>query len=476
MNYVSDADRLIPAADHKSSLKYKAGDTGNIMQVVLDCYRKKNGQLKRFAPTLHGRNVYETCSNIWHFVKENIRYKEDPPGQQWVKEPARVWADKVCDCKSYSIFIASALRHNGINGFFRFVSFSDSIEPTHVYIVVPDNGRLIKIDCVLPRFDTEKPFEHNYDYPMTRIYSLSGIGSTAFSSDKEEIDYKSKAIQNLVAQRYVEAQENGGYLSAERDRQYQQAMYNVFEEGPMPAARIGTTAQGATQYIQTAANSTGNGGFSSQAAQALMATSNPVSAAQYFMQHPDGGPFGGVSNVKTAFQLFSAAGVSPSFFSTFSFLKFLDNSEHQWKSRLATMKSWDANKRIAWYIDRLTNGGGDEQDAIQYSEMFGTRHEQIDDTASVDFNLAARFNQIVLQKFLGGNPNNTMGFWKLPGNTILCDLSKAVNRPTLSPEEIEAVTKATEEQPDQDDTQTNNKKKTLTYLGLGAAALFMLVK
>jgi Transglutaminase-like superfamily len=153
------ANRLIPPARHKSLVKVKRGTTKDIMEVVLSCYNEANGQVKKFAPLLKSSNKYTTCRNVWEFVKDNIAYKIDPPGEQWIKEPARVWLDKECDCKSYSVFIASLLHHLGINAKFRFVSFdSYNPEPTHVYVVVPGTEEII-LDCVMPHFDSEAPYK-----------------------------------------------------------------------------------------------------------------------------------------------------------------------------------------------------------------------------------------------------------------------------------------------------------------------------
>ncbi|MEO5681451.1 MAG: transglutaminase-like domain-containing protein [Chitinophagaceae bacterium] len=173
------ANRTIPKPQLQQQVLYNDGDTGDIMKEVLQCFEESKMQLENFAPHLKGRSLRITCNNIWRFVKENISYKVDPPGVQWIKEPVRTWHDKVCDCKSYSIFIASLLHNLGIKGTFRFVSFkAGDSTPTHVYVVVKDGDSLIKIDGVMPGFDIEKPFNHKHDYNMSQISRMSGIGNT----------------------------------------------------------------------------------------------------------------------------------------------------------------------------------------------------------------------------------------------------------------------------------------------------------
>lgn len=175
MDLRSVANRTIAPAQNKQVLLKDTYRTDDIVKAVFRCYEACNSQVKQFAPALRGATIYETCRNIWNFLKRNIAYRIDPPGDQFIKEPARVWADKYCDCKSYSIFIASLLKHLGIRGVFRFVSYDADPQPTHVYIVVRSRGRDIIIDDVMPRFDAEKKYTYKKDYPMSGLYRVSGL-------------------------------------------------------------------------------------------------------------------------------------------------------------------------------------------------------------------------------------------------------------------------------------------------------------
>ncbi|RYE02262.1 MAG: hypothetical protein EOP50_00515 [Sphingobacteriales bacterium] len=169
------ANATIPRPDGRSVENYADGNTRDIMEQVLKVYRTSSHQLRAFAPSLRGTSMLQTCSNVWGFVKKNIRYKLDPEGVQWVKTPARTWSDKECDCKSYSVFLASCLEALGIKGAFRFVSYDKDPTPTHVYVVVLNQGKEIILDCVLGSFNQEAPYTHKQDYNMSRISTLSGI-------------------------------------------------------------------------------------------------------------------------------------------------------------------------------------------------------------------------------------------------------------------------------------------------------------
>lgn len=172
------ANTTISPVKNTAVLCFEDGKTQDIVTVVLEWHKRYSKEVCRFAPHLQGNNIYETCRNIWFFLKGNIRYKKDPDGMQWIKSPARVWADKSCDCKSYAVFIASVLTCLKIPCNFRFVSFEKGDpKPTHVYIVVPYNGKEIIIDDVMPSFNEEAPYTYKTDY-MTQIIGMNGIPGT----------------------------------------------------------------------------------------------------------------------------------------------------------------------------------------------------------------------------------------------------------------------------------------------------------
>jgi len=143
-------------------------DTQGIIDTVLYADPKAGTYTKDFAKTLKGITVYDTCRNLWQFIKEQIPYKIDSPGYQWIKSPGRLWSEKAGDCKSFSLFTASVLKNLGITYGYRFVSFDSSDPtPTHVYVYVPSPNGEILIDAVWTGpFNTEKPYTYKKDYPI----------------------------------------------------------------------------------------------------------------------------------------------------------------------------------------------------------------------------------------------------------------------------------------------------------------------
>lgn len=112
---------------------------------------------------LMGADDYETARNVWHFVKNNLRYQPDRPGHERVKSPGALFASRVGDCKSFSIAVGALLRAFGIPYFYRFTAYEPG-DVTHVYVVAeaPDYGQII-LDTVHSRFDSEVPYYRRED-------------------------------------------------------------------------------------------------------------------------------------------------------------------------------------------------------------------------------------------------------------------------------------------------------------------------
>lgn len=219
----------IEAANNKTKVKYANGNTGNIIQEVIDCYKSSHQQVKDFAPQLQGSTIQDTCNNVWNFIKYNITYKIDPPGVQWIRTPARLWKDKEGDCKSFSVMAASLLSSLGITPTIRFVSYNpQDATPTHVYVVVKQNGKEIIVDAVYTAFNKQKKYFFKQDYIMPQIARLSGINNTENGNTIKAVSSprsRSLAIDlyQLLSDASIEAANNGGTLSPARA-----ALYNKY--------------------------------------------------------------------------------------------------------------------------------------------------------------------------------------------------------------------------------------------------------
>lgn len=164
---------------------YTNGGTSDIIRVVMMAYDiESDPQIYELAEKLKGSTTVETCKNIWKYLVDNIRYAADSDGDrgEMVRTPARLVHDGTGDCKSYSLFTAVILRYLRITHVFRFASYSERREATHVYVVAFDGKREIVIDAVAKQqLNSPFGFEKKYNYKCdmanggTKISYLSGF-------------------------------------------------------------------------------------------------------------------------------------------------------------------------------------------------------------------------------------------------------------------------------------------------------------
>jgi len=151
--------------------------TDDIINLLIQAHKKSLDDTAELARSITSSSNTDYIRKLYDLVKQNVAYKLDPPDAQFVKSPAQVWRDKFSDCKSYSLFIATALHNAGIPYRYRFVSFNKSRVPTHVYVIVPkQGGGYITLDAVMPGYNQEKPFTFKKDIDMKGLYYVSGIG------------------------------------------------------------------------------------------------------------------------------------------------------------------------------------------------------------------------------------------------------------------------------------------------------------
>lgn len=143
------------------------GNTIDIVKGIMDADKCGVPYVEGEAPKLRANSIYQTCENIYRFVRDNIPYNEDKEGEQLIQSPGELWNNRYRskggtgaggDCKSMSMFCSALLKAMGIYDFkYRFVSEIPDEDLYHVYIIVKDDfgeGYII-LDCTLDEFDKE---------------------------------------------------------------------------------------------------------------------------------------------------------------------------------------------------------------------------------------------------------------------------------------------------------------------------------
>lgn len=195
----SEYDSLFPPPDATDITVKKSADVEDTLALIQKTVPQTLWQTKKIAQKLKGKTLDETCSNIWHFVYDHIKYKKDKEGVEQVRSPRRTWWERHrgVDCDCYTEFICSILLNLNIPHKARITKYPKRPPEVprwqHIYPVVPLDGDVIKtmnhrddyivLDCVKDEYDNEQPFLECKDYDM-RLDYLDGI------DDGEQDDFQ----------------------------------------------------------------------------------------------------------------------------------------------------------------------------------------------------------------------------------------------------------------------------------------------
>lgn len=107
----------------------------------------------KIGPLFIGDTLLQTCENLYHFCKDNLRYVEESEALQTVSTPQGLLTAGKCDCKGYASFIGGCMgaieRHQQkkINWKYCFASYKlFEPSPYHVFIVVETSNGPFYVD------------------------------------------------------------------------------------------------------------------------------------------------------------------------------------------------------------------------------------------------------------------------------------------------------------------------------------------
>lgn len=182
----------------RKDMDWPEGSVYNTLDFMQKIVAETLYQTRAIANHLRGKNLNETCNNIWSFLFNHIQYKEDLKNVEQLRSPNRSWADRKTgiDCDCYSIFISSILTNLGVPHFLRITEYDHNGFFQHVFVVVPKHGNTLSgrqtyhvIDPVLDQYDYEKSFTKKHDKKMSIPHQyLNGVGSTQFGAEFERLN------------------------------------------------------------------------------------------------------------------------------------------------------------------------------------------------------------------------------------------------------------------------------------------------
>lgn len=229
----SNYEHLFPHADGKDTIIKRDGNVKDTIDKMVLIVSRTLKDTEKIAPALKGRTLKETCEKTWTFLYNHVQYELDEKGLEQLRRPARSWQDRKTgiDCDCFSIFTSSILTNLGINHELRITKYSDNWQ--HVYVIVPSEqshrGYYI-IDCVVDRFNYEKPYSEKKDFNIKKLAEMNGIPISYLSGVNENstdnffgvifgVDFQQISMDGLGAVPFVDKVADAMYKHILRTRQ-----------------------------------------------------------------------------------------------------------------------------------------------------------------------------------------------------------------------------------------------------------------
>ena len=125
------------------------------IQLIADTCRNNYQDCAKIAAHLKGDCKLQSAFNLWHWMRNNIKYEYDTEGKEEVRTPLRTWQDRKrgVDCDCLSVFAWCTLYNMGYNPMFELAAFNGKENYSHIYL----NLDGIIIDRVWYIFNSRPP-------------------------------------------------------------------------------------------------------------------------------------------------------------------------------------------------------------------------------------------------------------------------------------------------------------------------------
>lgn len=156
---VPEADLVNQTANVDTTI---AGTVQKMQEIIASTL----AQTKQIARELKKPTQIASLRNLFYYLLNNFKYKDDVAGKEQLRTPARSFADrhKGIDCDCLTILICSVLNHWQIPYVIRVVGFKADAGFSHVYPVAKLNGKEVPMDVVIKRWNYEKPYLSKFDF------------------------------------------------------------------------------------------------------------------------------------------------------------------------------------------------------------------------------------------------------------------------------------------------------------------------
>lgn len=227
----AEFEELLPAPDWQEVIVRRNANVEETVKEMQALIRKSAWQTQRLAERLKGKDIYTTCKNIWNFLFDHFKYKEDDKGEEQLRTPALSWYLRTIrgiDCDDFTIFASTMLYNLGISHYIRIAKYETRQNPfQHVYDTLPYANSYIVIDGVLDQFNAEKEPVETKDFLMKakdiNLFNtmstthLNGIDVTVLSGIEDEALNELQNVISGVDFQGIDELEGLGRIPSEQD-------------------------------------------------------------------------------------------------------------------------------------------------------------------------------------------------------------------------------------------------------------------
>lgn len=163
-------DNFFDVADSKTNFAgFGLTDTKKLISETCRAHWK---DCKKIAEHLKGDSLLQSCFNLWHWLRFNIRYEYDKEGREEIRTPLRVWQDRArgVDCDCLSVFSWCVLRCMGYDPVFELVAFKNRPQFSHIFI----NCDGVVVDRVWFVFNSRPPLVTKRE--LFRVDLINNLG------------------------------------------------------------------------------------------------------------------------------------------------------------------------------------------------------------------------------------------------------------------------------------------------------------
>ena len=163
-------DNFFDVADSKTNFAgFGLTDTKKLISETCRTHWK---DCKKIAAHLKGDSLLQSCFNLWHWLRFNIRYEYDKEGREEIRTPLRVWQDRArgVDCDCLSVFSWCVLRCMGYDPVFELVAFKNRPQFSHIFI----NCDGVVVDRVWFVFNSRPPLVTKRE--LFRVDLINNLG------------------------------------------------------------------------------------------------------------------------------------------------------------------------------------------------------------------------------------------------------------------------------------------------------------